>query len=69
MGRHEEDDPFAPIRKPPEHALGQPLGDLSIEELKLRIEALKAEISRLEEAQRAKSASEVSAAAFFKPPS
>jgi uncharacterized small protein (DUF1192 family) len=54
MGRHEEDDPFAPVRKPPEHVLGQLLDDLSIEELKLRIEALKTEIVRLEEAQRAK---------------
>ncbi len=69
MGRQGEDDPFAPVRKPPEHVLGQPLDDLSIEELKLRIEALKAEISRLEDAQRAKSASQVSAAAFFKPAS
>jgi uncharacterized small protein (DUF1192 family) len=47
MGRHEEDDPFAPVRKPPEHVLGQLLDDLSIEELKLRIEALKTEIVRL----------------------
>jgi uncharacterized small protein (DUF1192 family) len=69
MGRHEEDDPFAPVRKPPEHVLGQLLDDLSIEELKLRIEALKTEIVRLEEAQRAKAASQASAAAFFKPAS
>ncbi|MEI9915562.1 MAG: DUF1192 domain-containing protein [Methylovirgula sp.] len=67
MGRHEEDDPFAPIRKPPEHVLGQPLDDLSIEELKLRIEALKTEIGRLEDAQHAKAASQARAAAFFKP--
>lgn len=47
----DDDDPFAPPRKPPEHVLGQPLEDLSIEELNLRIEALKAEIGRLEEAR------------------
>ncbi len=69
MARHEEDNPFAPIRKPPEHVLGQPLDDLSIEELKLRIEALKTEIARLEDAQRAKAAGQASAAAFFKPAS
>jgi uncharacterized small protein (DUF1192 family) len=69
MARHEEDDPFAPVLKPPEHVLGQLLDDLSIEELKLRIEALKTEIVRLEEAQRAKAASQASAAAFFKPAS
>jgi uncharacterized small protein (DUF1192 family) len=67
MGRHDDDDPFAPVRKQPEHVLGQSLDDLSIEELKLRIEALKAEIVRLEDAQRAKAASQASAAAFFKP--
>jgi uncharacterized small protein (DUF1192 family) len=69
MGRHDEDDSFAPVPKPPEHVLGQLLDDLSIEELKLRIEALKTEIARLEEAQRAKAASQASAAAFFKPAS
>lgn len=69
MGGLDDDDPFAPVRKPPEHVLGQPLDDLSIEELKLRIETLKAEIGRLEEAQHAKAASQASAAAFFKPAS
>jgi uncharacterized small protein (DUF1192 family) len=65
----DDDDPFAPPRKPPEHVLGQPLDDLSIEELNLRIEALKAEIGRLEEARRAKEAGRAGAAAFFKPSS
>jgi uncharacterized small protein (DUF1192 family) len=67
MGRQDDDDPFAPVRKPPAHVLGQALDDLSIEELGLRVEALKAEIVRLEEARRAKTASQASAAAFFKP--
>ena len=63
----DDDDPFAPQRKPPEHSLGQPLDDLSIEELNLRIEALKAEIGRLEEARRGTEAGRAGAAAFFKP--
>jgi len=65
----DDDDPFAPPRKPPEHVLGQPLEDLSIEELNLRIEALKAEIGRLEEARGAKEAGRAGAAAFFRPSS
>ncbi len=69
MGGRDDDDPFAPVRKPPEHILGQKLDDLSIEELKHRIEALKAEITRLEDAESAKAASQASAVAFFKPAS
>ena len=65
----DDDDPLAPPRKPSEHVLGQALDDLSIEELDLRIEALKAEIGRLEEAQRAKQARRAGAEAFFKPAS
>ncbi len=63
----DDDDPFAPPKKAPEHVVGQPLLDLSIEELGLRIATLKAEIARLEAAQAAKEASLAGAAAFFKP--
>lgn len=63
----DDDDPFAPPKKAPEHVVGQPLDDLSVEELSLRIAALKAEIARLEIARTAKQASLAGAAAFFKP--
>ncbi|MGP8232546.1 MAG: DUF1192 domain-containing protein [Methylovirgula sp.] len=63
----DDDDPFAPPKKAPAHMVGQPLDDLSIEELDLRIATLKAEIARLEAAQAAKEASLAGAAAFFKP--
>jgi len=62
----DDDDPFAPPRKPPNHVVGQVLDDLSIEELDLRVALLKAEIERLENARRAKEASLAGAAAFFK---
>lgn len=62
----DDDDPFAPPRKPPEHIVGQPLDDLSIEELNLRIALLRGEIERLENARRAKQTSYAGAAAFFK---
>ena len=48
------------------HVLGEDLGALSIEELTLRVEALKAEIERLEAAKRAKAAQREAAATFFK---
>jgi len=63
----DDDDPFAPPKKAPEHVVGQPLDDLSIEELGLRIVALKAEIARLESARAAKEAGLAGAATFFKP--
>jgi uncharacterized small protein (DUF1192 family) len=63
----DDDDPFAPPRKVPEHSIGQPLDDLSIEELNLRVALLKGEIERLEQARRAKETSLAGAAAFFKP--
>ncbi len=63
----DDDDPFGPPKKAPAHAVGQPLDDLSVEELGLRIAALKAEIARLESARTAKEASLAGAAAFFKP--
>ena len=63
----DDDDPFAPPRKPPAHIVGQPLDDLSIEELDLRVALLKAEIERLGHARHAKEAGRAGAAAFFKP--
>ncbi|QXX75408.1 DUF1192 domain-containing protein [Methylovirgula sp. HY1] len=48
------------------HAIGQPLDDLSLDELTLRIEALRAEITRLEQARQSKEATRAGAEAFFK---
>ncbi len=64
----EEEDFFAtpPVAAPTVHVLGQVLDELSVEELGLHIEALRAEIERLEHARRAREASRASAAAFFK---
>lgn len=48
------------------HELGQDLSMLSVEELKERIEALKAEISRLESSMNTKQASRSAADSVFK---
>lgn len=62
----DEDDVFA-LRPPPAvHVIGQVLDELSVEELGLRIAALRAEIERLEGARQAKEASRATASAFFK---
>jgi len=63
-----EDDEFGltPRRKPPAHEIGQPIEDLSAPELRERIDALKAEIDRLEQAIKARDATHAAAAAFFK---
>lgn len=58
-----EDAPPAP--KTP-HRLGEDLAAISIDELKLRVELLQAEIARIEQAISHKENSKVSAAAFFK---
>jgi uncharacterized small protein (DUF1192 family) len=50
----------------PSHEIGQRLDDLSAQEITERITILQAEITRLEEARRAKQASLSTAAAFFK---
>jgi uncharacterized small protein (DUF1192 family) len=64
MARDDEDVFGA---RPATHVVGQMLDDLSVEELGLRIEALRAEIERLERAREAKEATRAGASAFFKP--
>ncbi|MCI0468053.1 MAG: DUF1192 domain-containing protein [Beijerinckiaceae bacterium] len=66
MARDEDDIFGAPPRKAPRHEIGQKLDDLSVEELAERIEVLRGEIARLEDARVAKQASRSAAAAFFK---
>jgi uncharacterized small protein (DUF1192 family) len=57
----------APPRKAASfHEIGQNLDDLSVQEFDERIMTLKAEITRLEEARKAKQASLSAAATFFK---
>jgi uncharacterized small protein (DUF1192 family) len=55
-----------PKPKPAAHVLGEPLDTFSAAELASRIDALKQEIERLEEAIRARAATHAAAAAFFK---
>ncbi len=55
-----------PQKKPVSHEVGQDLSVLSIEELEKRVELLKEEIARLEDAGAAKRASMSSAESFFK---
>jgi uncharacterized small protein (DUF1192 family) len=64
----DDDDGFAAGKKPApvQHAVGEPLDALSVDELAARIEILRAEISRLEAAKTAKTASRAAADAFFK---
>jgi uncharacterized small protein (DUF1192 family) len=59
-----DEDDFKPAQ--PSHRLGEELDRLSVEELELRIAALKAEILRLEATITAKNASRQAADAFFK---
>lgn len=58
-------DDDRPVRKTV-HDIGQDLSLLSVDELKVRVELLKAEISRLEAAAAAKGASRAAADGFFK---
>ena len=55
-----------PVKKKKTHELGEELGALSVDELGERIDLLKAEIVRLEQALAAKRASADVAASFFK---
>jgi uncharacterized small protein (DUF1192 family) len=63
-----DDDPFGlmPVKKKPEHEVGQPLDTLSVAELDERITLLREEIARLELARDQKAASKRAADAFFK---
>ncbi|MCO6391358.1 DUF1192 family protein [Aliihoeflea aestuarii] len=56
-----------PVRKTKIHEIGQDLSLLSVGELAERIEALKAEIARLEADIEAKSSTRTAAEALFKP--
>lgn len=58
-------DEDRPVRKTV-HDIGQDLSLLSVDELKVRVELLKAEIARLEAAAAAKGASRAAADSFFK---
>jgi uncharacterized small protein (DUF1192 family) len=55
-----------PVKKPAAHTIGEDLARLSVDELTERIELLKAEIKRLDEAIEAKRASRSSADTFFR---
>ncbi|MET0169547.1 MAG: DUF1192 domain-containing protein [Aliihoeflea sp.] len=55
-----------PVRKRPVHEIGQDLSLLSVSELAERIEALKAEIARLEADMDAKGSTRSAAEALFK---
>jgi uncharacterized small protein (DUF1192 family) len=66
MIREENDSLVASAGKLSAYAVGQPLDDLSIEELSAQIEIMHHEIERLDEARQAKEASRAMAAAFFK---
>jgi uncharacterized small protein (DUF1192 family) len=58
-----EDDKPAPKRV---HEIGQDLSALSVEELAARVELLKVEIARLEDAKARKQAQKSAADAFFR---
>ncbi len=64
----DDENPFgAPPRRPPtHHELGQPLDALSIDELGARIEVLRAEIVRIEQAIAVKQATKHAADTFFR---
>jgi uncharacterized small protein (DUF1192 family) len=68
MATLDDDNPFLAPPRPPasRHDIGQPLDSLSVGELAERIELLRAEIVRLEEARGRKLATKQAADAFFK---
>jgi uncharacterized small protein (DUF1192 family) len=67
MAAFDDDAVFGAKRpKPPVHEIGQILDDLSAPELAERIELLKEEIARLENAIKAREATRNAASAFFK---
>jgi uncharacterized small protein (DUF1192 family) len=61
-----DDDENQPRRVHAPIVIGQPLDLLSVAELDERIEALRAEIARLEAAREAKQSANAAAEAFFK---
>lgn len=62
MAKDDEDTIKAPVA----HTIGEDLARLSVDELEQRINALKAEITRLEAAITGKNASRLAADQFFK---
>jgi uncharacterized small protein (DUF1192 family) len=67
MPKSDDEDALGlPRPKPPAHAIGQPIDDLSAPELAERIALLKVEIERLERAIGQRQATRNAAAAFFK---
>ncbi|RYC30133.1 DUF1192 domain-containing protein [Lichenibacterium minor] len=60
-----DDDPDRPAPRP-RHAVGEPLDALSVDELRLRIALLEAEIARLDAEIGSKQASRSAADAVFK---
>jgi uncharacterized small protein (DUF1192 family) len=66
MSRDEDEFFAAKKPAPTQHALGEPLDTLSVDELAARIELLRAEIERLETARSKKLDSRSAAASFFK---
>ncbi|KAB1069615.1 DUF1192 family protein [Methylobacterium planeticum] len=60
------DDEAYAIRTRPAHEIGQKLDDLSVDDLDLRIAALRAEIERLEAARAAKQAALAAAGSIFR---
>lgn len=63
-----DDDGLAPLQRKrvSTHEIGQPLDDLSLEELAERIEILQTEIARLDAVRQRKEASRAGAEALFK---
>ncbi len=63
-----DEDGLAPARRTGAraHEIGQPIEELSLEELALRIEILHAEIVRLDQMRQSKEASRAGAEALFK---
>lgn len=68
MGRLDDEDPFGTMRRkaPAVHEIGEPLDAMSVDELDERIELLRGEIVRLEEARAHREATRKAADAFFK---
>jgi uncharacterized small protein (DUF1192 family) len=67
MAGFDEDSLFgAPRKAPAVHEIGQPIDLLSAPELAERIESLKREIIRLEDAIKARESTKQAAHAFFK---